>query len=79
MDHSYWFARFLSALLQGNPNVLGLLADNGNLHEKPKNMRVTFYYYNFSSPSEQESGSWWTRQPLEQFSLDLSLAGNGEL
>jgi len=58
--------------------VLGLLADNSNLAEKPKNMRITFYYYNFSSPEEQKDGYWWSRKPLEQFSLDLSFAGNGE-
>jgi hypothetical protein len=41
-------------------------------------MRITFYYYNFSSPEEQKDGYWWSRKPLEQFSLDLSFAGNGE-
>ena len=28
LDHSYWFAKFLRALRQGNSNELGLLADN---------------------------------------------------
>ena len=79
LDHSYWFARFLRALRQGNPNVLGLLADNSNFQEKPKNMRVTFYYYNFSSPEVQKDGYWWVRKPLEQFSLDLSFADKSEL
>ena len=78
LDHSYWFAKFLRALRQGNSNVLGLLADNSNLVEKPKNMRITFFYYNFSSPEEQKDGYWWSRKPLEQFSLDLSFAGKGE-
>jgi len=74
LDHSYWFARFLCALHQGNPNVLDLLAYNSNFQEKPKNIRVTFYYYNFSSPEKHKEGYWWTRKLLKQFSLDLSFA-----
>jgi len=74
LDRSYWFARFLCALHQGNPNVLDLLAYNSNFQEKPKNIRVTFYYYNFSSPEKHKEGYWWTRKLLKQFSLDLSFA-----
>ena len=79
LDHSYWFAMFLRALRRGNPNVLGLLTDNSNFQEKPKNMRIALYYYNFSSPIEQKNGFWWTKEPLEQFSLVINLKDSDEI
>ena len=73
LDHSYWFARFLRALHQGNSYVLGLLDDNKNIQQNPKNIRITLYHYNFSSPIQKKNGYWWAKEPLEQFSLDINL------
>jgi hypothetical protein len=71
LGHSYWFARFLRALRQGNKKVLGLLGQGSQLSEKPKYMRLTFYYYNFSEPQQKKKGFWWEREPLENFTLNI--------
>jgi len=71
LGHSYWFARFLRALRQGNKKVLGLLGQGNQLSEKPKYMRLTFYYYNFSEPQQKKKGFWWEREPLENFTLNI--------
>jgi len=71
LDHSYWFARFLRALRQGNTKVLSLLDQGSQLSEKPKYMRLTFYYYNFSEPQQKRKGFWWEREPLENFTLNI--------
>ena len=72
LDHSYWFARFLRALRQGNTIVQSLLKQDSQLSEKPKYMRLTFYYYNFSDPQEKRKGFWWVREPLEKFTLNIA-------
>jgi hypothetical protein len=72
LDHSYWFARFLRALRQGNTKVLSLLEKDSQLSEKPRYMRLTFYYYNFSEPQEKSKGFWWVREPLEKFTLNIA-------
>ena len=71
LGHSYWFARFLRALRQGNKKVLGLLGQDSQLSEKPKYMRLTFYYYKFSEPHKKKKGFWWEREPLENFTLNI--------
>jgi len=62
LDHSYWFARFLRALRQGNTKVQSLLEQDSQL----------FYYYNFSDPQEKRKGFWWVREPLEKFTLNIA-------
>jgi len=71
LGHSYWFARFLRALRQGNKKVLDLLRQGSQLSEKPKYMRLTFYYYNFSEPQKKRKGFWWVREPLENFTMHI--------
>jgi len=71
LGHSYWFARFLRALRQGNKKVLGLLGQGSQLSEKPKYMRLTFYYYNFSEPQKKRNEFWWVREPLENFTMNI--------
>ena len=71
LDHSYWFARFLRALREGNKKVLELLGQDSQLSNKPKYMRLTFYYYNFSEPQQKRKGFWWKREPLENFTMNI--------
>ncbi|GIS72811.1 MAG: hypothetical protein CM1200mP10_23880 [Candidatus Neomarinimicrobiota bacterium] len=69
LGHSYWFARFLRALRQGNNKVLALLGQERQLSEKPKYMRLTFYYYNFSEPQKKrgkDSGGYVNRWKISQ-------------
>jgi hypothetical protein len=71
LGHSYWFARFLRALRQGNNKVLDLLGQGSQLSEKPKYMRLTFYYYNFSEPQKKRKGFWWVREQLENITMHI--------
>ena len=71
LGHSYWFARFLRALRQGNKKVLPLLRHDRQLSEKPKYMRLTFYYYNFSKPQNNNKEFWWVREPLDNFTMNI--------
>ena len=71
LGHSYWFARFLRALRQGNKKVLALLRQERKFPEKPKYMRLTFYYYNFSKPQNNKKEFWWVREPLDNFTMNI--------
>ena len=71
LGHSYWFARFLRALRNGNKKVLALLGQERQLSEKPKYMRLTFYYYNFSKPQNNKKELWWVREPLDNFTMNI--------
>ena len=71
LGHSYWFARFLRALRQGNKKVLALLRHDRQLSEKQKYMRLTFYYYNFSKPQNNNKEFWWVREPLDNFTMHI--------
>jgi len=71
LGHSYWFARFLRALRQGNKKVLALLRQDRKFPEKPKYMRLTFYYYNFSKPQNNKKELWWVREPLDNFTMNI--------
>jgi len=71
LGHSYWFARFLRALRQGNKKVLALLGQGSQLSKKPKYMRLTLYYYNFSKPQKNRKEFWWVREPLENFTMNI--------
>jgi hypothetical protein len=68
-DSNPWFARFLSRLLEGSPEVLGLLAQNPFEGHPPRYVRAELYRYRFSSPQARaHDGSFWTREDLGPFS-----------
>ena len=59
---SPWFRSFLKCLLTGEPNVLGLLADNPFPQADPNYVRVVLYRYRFTTNGEADrTGSWWHR------------------
>jgi hypothetical protein len=45
-----WLLNLLSKLLQGQPDVLGLLRDNPFPEEPPAFVRVRHYIYRFTGP-----------------------------
>ena len=62
-SYSPWVARFAMRLLEGNPAVLELLADNPFPAQPPKFVRAQLYEYHFAIPSPASSSrNWWVRR-----------------
>ena len=60
-----WFLNFISKLLDGSPEVTGLLERNPFPDHPPRYVRAMVYEYSFSTASKhRQSGAWWDRQPL---------------
>lgn len=58
-----WFNNFLVRLLQGEEDVLALLASNPFPDEPPKYVRAVGYHYRFTDwETWRETGNWWQRQ-----------------
>ncbi len=58
-----WIIRFMARLLQGSPEVLGLLGRNPFPGGAPHYVRAMLYLYRFTSAAERKNtGAWWTRE-----------------
>jgi predicted DCC family thiol-disulfide oxidoreductase YuxK len=58
-----WIVRFMGRLLQGSPEVLGLVERNPFPDGPPHYIRAQLYQYSFTSPAERKStGAWWKRE-----------------
>jgi predicted DCC family thiol-disulfide oxidoreductase YuxK len=58
-----WIVRFMARLLQGSPEVLGLLGRNPFADGPPHYIRAQLYQYSFTGPAERKStGAWWRRE-----------------
>jgi predicted DCC family thiol-disulfide oxidoreductase YuxK len=69
-----WFEGFCVRLLQGSPDVLGLLAKNPFPNHPPKLIRAEFYNYRFTSPAERRAtGAWWRREYVGEYLPAVSL------
>ena len=63
-----WFTNFAGALLEGSPDVLGLLARNPFPQHPPRYVRAEAELFTFSSPQERTStGRWWRAAPAEEY------------
>lgn len=57
-----WFTPFMKRLLEGSPEVLGLLAKNPFPDKLPLIIRGSLYDYHFADAATRRStGAWWTR------------------
>jgi hypothetical protein len=63
-DSEPWFRRFGDRLLEGSPDVLGLLAYDPFAGRPPQRIRAQIVRYHFSN----EGLSWWTAEPIGLFS-----------
>jgi predicted DCC family thiol-disulfide oxidoreductase YuxK len=60
-----WFINFVTRLLDGSPQVLGLLAGNPFPEHPPRYIRAMTYDYTFTTLAERrQTGAWWKREPL---------------
>jgi lipase maturation factor 1 len=64
-EQSPWLESLLARLLEGSPDVLGLLASNPFPQGPPQYVRAVLYGYRFTSAAERaRDGAWWTRRTL---------------
>ena len=60
-----WFMSLLVRLLEGSPEVLGLLADNPFPEKPPRYIRAVLHEYRMTDLATRRStGQWWTRETL---------------
>ncbi|HEV2732875.1 MAG TPA: lipase maturation factor family protein [Terriglobales bacterium] len=58
-----WILHFLERLLEGSPQVLGLLGRNPFPNAPPRYIRAQVYDYRFTTPEERKAtGEWWHRE-----------------
>jgi hypothetical protein len=69
-----WFVDLLVRLLEGSPDVLGLLATNPFPDAPPRFVRALLYDYEMDAlPAPKTSGTWWRRRRLGLYVPPCSL------
>jgi predicted DCC family thiol-disulfide oxidoreductase YuxK len=69
-----WFTNFMVRLLQGSPDVLGLLAKNPFPNAPPKYVRAELFDYSFTNfTTRRTTGDWWGREPRGLYFPPISL------
>jgi lipase maturation factor len=63
-----WFAGLMLKLLEGDKEVVGLLAGNPFSDRPPRWVRARMYRYTFTTPAERKAtGRWWNRTPAGDY------------
>jgi predicted DCC family thiol-disulfide oxidoreductase YuxK len=69
-----WFTNFMVRLLQGSPDVVGLLKTNPFPNSPPKYVRALLFDYSFTNFAQRRAtGNWWARQPRGSYFPQISL------
>jgi hypothetical protein len=69
-----WFVNFCVRLLQGSPEVLGLMETNPFPQQAPRYIRARLYDYRFTTREERKrTGAWWKRTPQGEYLPPISL------
>jgi predicted DCC family thiol-disulfide oxidoreductase YuxK len=77
---SSWFLAFLERLLQGSPEVLGLLGANPFPDAPPRYVRAVSYRYSMTGREERRgTGRWWRRERLGLYVPPLALDERGRV
>ena len=62
-EENPWLVRLVGRLLEGSPEVLGLLAHNPFPEHPPRYVRAALFDYRFTSSEERHrTGAWWRRE-----------------
>ncbi|WP_241758953.1 lipase maturation factor family protein [Pyxidicoccus parkwayensis] len=70
-----WFIAFLGRLLEGSPEVVGLLEHNPFPDRPPRMVRAVLYDYKMADMEEhRRTGVWWKRERLGLYVPPLSLS-----
>ena len=73
-QHNLWFQNFCVRLLQGSPEVLGLLEKNPFPDKPPRYIRAELYDYHFTNFAERRAtGTWWKRELIGEYLPPFSL------
>ena len=73
-EHNPWFINFCVRLLQGQPDVLGLLETNPFPDAPPRYIRALVYEYHFTDlATRRATGQWWRRELKGPYCPILSL------
>lgn len=69
-----WFDNFMVRLLQGSPEVRGLLAKDPFPVMPPKYVRALLFNYGFTDfATRRKTGDWWTRRARGLYFPEISL------
>ena len=69
-----WFTNFMVRLLEGSPDVLGLLKKNPFPDAPPRYVRAELFDYSFTNfTTRRVTGNWWTRTPHGSYFPQISL------
>jgi predicted DCC family thiol-disulfide oxidoreductase YuxK len=67
-QHNLWFVEFCVRLLNGSPQVLGLLQRNPFPKMPPRYLRALVYEYHFTDfATRRSTGAWWRREPKGEY------------
>ncbi|HKW41109.1 MAG TPA: lipase maturation factor family protein [Gemmatimonadales bacterium] len=69
-----WLVPLLRRLLEGTPEVLGLLRDTPFPDRPPTYVRLVYYRYRFSDSAGRAAGAWWRRERIGYLTRPLSIA-----
>ena len=73
-----WFLSFMVRLLQGSPEVLGLLEKNPFPAGPPRYLRAVLYQYHFTDFAlRRADGDWWRRERNGLYCPEIALRQNG--
>ncbi len=61
-EYEPWLHVFLARLLEGDPDVVALLANDPFAGAAPRAVRTTLWRYRFAGPEDRHRGVWWTRE-----------------
>jgi len=74
-----WILQFMGRLLEGSPEVLGLLRSNPFPEGPPRYLRATLYQYHFTDPDQKgDTGDSWRREPRGEYVPVISLRSQSE-
>ena len=72
-NEEMWFQAFCERLLEGSPDVLGLIERDPFTGSPPRFLRSRLYQYQFSDrTTRRTSGAWWTSDLLGEYAPIIS-------
>lgn len=75
-----WFLRFVQRLLEGSPDVLGLLENNPFPDAPPRYVRARLYRYRMTRRHERRNtGHWWRREFAGDYLPPCRLSSESEV